>query len=76
MVRGAITPKTRSLILNSPSNPTGMVIERAEIEKIAELALKHHFFVISDEVYEYFLYDGREHFSIASLPEMKEWRLR
>lgn len=72
MVKGAITPKTKILILNSPSNPTGMIMERAEIEKIAKLALKHHFFVISDEVYEYFLYDGREHFSIASLPEMKE----
>lgn len=72
MVRSAITPKTKALILNSPSNPTGMVIEREEIEKIAELAKQHGFYVISDEVYEYFLYDGKTHFSIASLPDMQD----
>lgn len=72
MVEKAITPKTRALVLNSPSNPTGMVIEKEEILKIAELAQKHQFYIISDEVYEYFLYDSREHFSIGSLPEMKE----
>ncbi len=73
MVEEAITPKTKALILNSPSNPTGMVIEKEEIIKIAELAQKHQFYIISDEVYEYFLYDGKEHFSIASIPEMKDW---
>lgn len=72
MVAPAITPKTKVLILNSPSNPTGMVIEKEEIEKIAELAIKHNFYVISDEVYEDFLYDGKTAFSIGSLPEMKE----
>lgn len=72
MVEEAIAPKTKLLILNSPSNPTGMVIEKEEILKIAELARKHNFYVISDEVYEYFLYDNKNHFSIASLPEMKE----
>lgn len=73
MVEKAITPKTKALILNSPSNPTGMVIEKEEIIKIAGLAQKHQFYVISDEVYEYFLYNGKEHFSIASIPEMKDW---
>lgn len=73
MVEQAITPKTKALVLNSPSNPTGMVIEKEEILKIAELAQKHKFYVISDEVYEYFLYDNKKHFSIASLPEMKDW---
>lgn len=73
MVEQAITPKTKALILNSPSNPTGMIIEKEEIIKIAELAQKHKFYVISDEVYEYFLYDGKEHFSIASISEMKDW---
>lgn len=72
MVKPAITSKTKLLILNSPSNPHGMVIEREEIEKIAELALKHGFNLVSDEVYEYFLYDGRQNFSVASLPEMRE----
>ncbi len=73
MVEQAITPKTKALVLNSPSNPTGMVIEKEEIIKITELAQKHKFYVISDEVYEYFLYDGKKHFSIASIPEMKNW---
>jgi len=72
MVKEAITPKTKALILNSPSNPTGAVIEKKEIEKIAELAFKHKFYVISDEVYEYFLYDGKKMFSIGSIPDMKD----
>ncbi len=49
-----------------------MVIEKEEIIKIAELAQKHKFYAISDEVYEYFIYDGKKHFSIASIPEMKD----
>ena len=72
MVASAITPKTKALILNSPSNPTGAVIEQEEIEKIAALALEHNFYVISDEVYEYFLYDGKKMFSIGSMPAMKD----
>jgi len=73
MVEKSLNPQTRALILNSPSNPTGMIVDREEIEKIAELAQKHHFYIISDEVYEYFLYDGHHPFSIASIPEMKDW---
>ncbi len=72
MVEEAITPKSKILILNSPSNPTGMTIEKEELEKIAELALRHNLYLISDEVYEYFLYDGKTHFSIASLPELRD----
>ena len=72
MVKKAITPKTKVLILNSPSNPTGAVIEKEEILKIGELALKHGFYVISDEVYEYFIYDGKKSFSIGSVPELKD----
>lgn len=71
MVEQAITDRTKCLILNSPSNPTGGVVDKEEIEKIAKLAQEHKFFVISDEVYEYFLYDGKEHFSIGSLPDME-----
>ncbi len=72
MVKTAISPKTKCIILNSPSNPTGMTIEKEEVEKIAELALEHQFYIISDEVYEYFIYDGKEMFSVASLPGMKD----
>src|SRR3989344_4972151 len=61
-----ITPKTRLLILNSPSNPTGAIIDPNEVEKIAKLAAKHNFYVISDEVYEHFVYGNRKNVSIAS----------
>ncbi len=71
MVEKAITPKTKAIILNSPSNPTGAIFNKAEIKKIGELALKHNIYVVSDEVYEHFVYDG-EIFSLASLPKMKE----
>ena len=72
MVKKAITPKTKAVILNSPSNPTGAIFDKAEIKKIGELALKHKFYVVSDEVYEHFVYDG-EIFSLASIPKMKDW---
>ena len=60
-----LTEKTKLIIINSPSNPTGAVFEESELRKIAELAVKNDLYVISDEVYEDFLY-GREHVSIAS----------
>lgn len=66
-LRDAITEKTRLLILNSPSNPTGAVYSRSEIEAIMEVALEKHILVLSDEIYEYLLYDGVEHVSPASL---------
>lgn len=66
MLRKAITPKTKILILNSPSNPTGAVYDRSEIEDIAHIAVENGFYVISDEIYEKLVYDGREHVSIAS----------
>ena len=72
-LRAAVTPKTRMLILNSPSNPTGGVYDRKQIEQIAELAVEKGFYVLSDEIYEKVIYDGREHVSIASLgPEIKK----
>ena len=64
----AIGPKTVALILNSPSNPTGMAYTRKELEEIAQVAVKHGIYVISDEIYEHLLYEG-EHVSIASLGE-------
>ena len=69
VIRAAVTPRTRMLILNSPSNPTGAVYDRKHIEQIAELAVEKRFYVVSDEVYEKIIYDGREHVSIASLGE-------
>lgn len=62
-----ITNKTRMLILNSPSNPSGAIVEKREIEKIAKLVVEHNIYVVSDEVYEYFVYDDKERISIASL---------
>ena len=69
MVEEKITKKTKMLILNTPSNPTGAIVDPSEIKKIAELALEHNFYVVSDEVYEHFIYGGNEHLSIASLNE-------
>jgi aspartate/methionine/tyrosine aminotransferase len=67
-----ITPRTKLLVLNSPANPTGGVLTRSDIERIAELALRHDLVVLSDEIYSRILYDGAEHVSIASLPGMDE----
>ncbi|MDZ8110725.1 MAG: pyridoxal phosphate-dependent aminotransferase [Nostoc sp. DedQUE12a] len=66
-LRKAITPKTKLFILNSPSNPTGMVYTPAEIKALAEVIVDADIFVVSDEIYEKILYDGAEHISIGSL---------
>lgn len=71
-LRAAITPRTRALIINTPSNPSGKVFTRPELEAIASIALEHDLFVITDEMYEYFLYDHTRHISIATLPGMAE----
>ena len=67
-----ITSKTKAILINSPNNPTGMIIQKNILEKIAEIAKKHNLFVISDELYEDILFDGQKHISIASLAGMKE----
>ncbi len=67
-----VTPRTRVLFINSPANPTGGVLTRADNERIAELAIEHDLWVVSDEIYARILYDGAEHVSIASLPGMAE----
>lgn len=66
-LEAAITPSTKALVLCSPSNPTGAVYSREQLQAIADMAVKHGIYVISDEIYEHLLYDGREHVSIASL---------
>jgi aspartate aminotransferase len=69
----AITPKTRLFVLNSPSNPTGMVYTPDEIRALAEVVVRNEIFVVSDEIYEKLLYDGAEHLSIgAAGPEIYE----
>ena len=67
-----ITPRTRVLVINSPANPTGGVLTRSDLERIAELAIEHDLWVLADEIYGRILYDGAEHVSIASLPGMAE----
>ena len=60
------------LVINSPANPTGGVLTRGDLERIAELAIEHDLWVLADEIYGRILYDGAEHVSIASLPGMAE----
>lgn len=71
-LRAAITPKTRVILVNSPHNPTGTVLDPAELQMIADLAIEHDLIVVSDEVYEHLTYDEVVHTSIATLPGMKE----
>jgi aspartate/methionine/tyrosine aminotransferase len=65
----ALTPRTRAIYINSPNNPTGGVLTRADLERIAAIATERHLWVLSDEAYEHVIYNG-EHVSIASLPGM------
>jgi len=71
-LRAAVTPKTRAILLNTPANPSGKVFTRAELESIAAVVLEHDLFLITDEIYEYFVYDGAHHIAPATLPGMKE----
>jgi len=71
-IRSAITPKTRAIMCCSPNNPTGTVFSESQLRKLAEIALEHNLMAITDEAYEYFVYDDHQHFSIASIPEMKK----
>ena len=71
-LKAAITPRTKALVLPFPSNPTGGIMERRDLEAIAQVLKDNDIMVISDEVYERLLYDDAKHISIASLPGMKE----
>ena len=71
-VRAAITPRTRALIVNSPHNPTGMVLSHDDLRALAELAVEAGLLVISDEVYEHLVFDGRRHRPISTYPGMAE----
>ena len=71
-IEAAITPRTRAIIVNTPSNPCGKVWTRAELEKIADICTRRDLIAITDEIYEYIVYDGHTHCSLASLPGMYE----
>ena len=71
-LRDSITSRTRGIILNSPSNPSGKVATLKELEVVAAIAIEYDLFVFTDEMYEYFIYDGARHLSIAALPGMAE----
>jgi len=71
-IRKAITPKTKAILYCSPSNPTGTVFSEQQLRQLSEIALEHNLTVITDEAYEYFVFDDHRHFSIASIPEMNK----
>lgn len=71
-LNGLISPRTKAIIINSPSNPTGKVLSREELETVAKAARDHDLYVIADEMYEKIIFDDHEHISIASLPGMEE----
>jgi aspartate aminotransferase len=71
LLEAHLTPKSKAIIVNSPSNPTGATYDRATLEDIAAMAVRHNLVIISDEIYEKILYDGARHISIATLgPEI------
>ncbi len=67
-----ISPKTKAILICNPGNPTGYLYTEEEIKQLADLALKHDIFLVADEVYREFAYDGAQHFSIMSLPQLKD----
>ena len=72
VLEGCITEKTRVLIVNSPNNPTGRVMTQAEADAIAAVALRHDLMIISDEIYEKIIFDGRKHISLAANPAIAD----
>ncbi len=71
-VRAAITPNTRLILINSPHNPTGSTLSRADLEKLAMLVRDTDIAIMADEVYEHVVFDGREHVSVATVPGLAE----
>jgi aminotransferase len=71
-IRNAITRRTKAIMYCTPSNPTGTVFSEDQLRELAGLALENNLTIITDEAYEYFTYDGRDHFSMASIPEMRK----
>ncbi len=71
-MRAAVTSRTRAILLNSPANPSGKIFTLPELEAVAQLAVERDLFLITDEIYEYFVYDGARHICPATLPGMRE----
>ena len=71
-LRAAVTDRTRVMVLNTPGNPTGRVLSAEELEAVRRVCLDHDLILITDEIYEYFVYDGRRHIPPATLPGMAE----
>ena len=71
-LRAAVTPRTRLLLVNSPHNPTGTVLNPIELAAVAEVAVEHDLVVVTDEVYEHLAFDGRSHVPLATFPGMAE----
>ncbi|HEY6973567.1 MAG TPA: pyridoxal phosphate-dependent aminotransferase, partial [Nitrospiraceae bacterium] len=71
-IERAMTHRTKAIIVNSPGNPSGKVFSRTELEDIADVTRRHDLFAFTDEIYEYFLYDGSRHISLATLSDMSE----
>jgi aminotransferase len=71
-IKDAISSKTKAIMYCSPSNPTGTVFSEKQLREIAKIALENNLTIITDEAYEYFVFDDKKHFSIASMPEMKK----
>ena len=67
-----ITPKTKAILICNPGNPTGYLYTREELQKLADIAIKHDIVIISDEVYREYVYDGKQQISILSFPELKD----
>lgn len=66
-IRAAITPRTKAIVICTPNNPTGAVYSEESLRDLADLAVKHDFFIVADEIYEKMVYDGAKHFSVASI---------
>jgi len=71
-LRAAITPRTRALVLNTPANPSGKVFSRTELQAISQIVIEHELFLITDEIYEYFVYGEARHIAPATFEGMKE----
>jgi aminotransferase len=71
-LEAAITPRTRALVVNSPTNPTGYMLTAREIDELAAMALRHNLIIVADESYDRLVFDGRSHLSLAAIPEVAE----
>jgi aminotransferase len=71
-LKACVTPRTKAIVVNTPGNPSGKVFSREEMDLLADVCLENDLFLFSDEIYEYFVYDGRRHVSAISLDKLRE----